>query len=216
MAKFYPKEEREVEKWVTVKGKHVPIYKDSKKKQSMSIKDFDLEDTWTDEEKENLQKALDFISDNFGDVTDIVDGIYKSDKLDSSFHGLYDLNETYKKGKSIYINSKAFGDEDVFIHEFIHAVDEKITAQHKKFGYSFPWEFQSALRSEVYSNLGMAEPEYSSDNFWKDRPAEFFPIAIQAFSSTPKRGYVRRKDFKVSDKSNEALKVLKKYWKKIK
>lgn len=33
--------EKEIEKWVTVKGKHVPIYKDSKKKQSSVVKNLD-------------------------------------------------------------------------------------------------------------------------------------------------------------------------------
>lgn len=172
---------------------------------SMSIDNFKIEEKkWDARERKNLENAINFMSQEFGDISDLIGTIYKRSSINAS--GLYDREGFHGRGRATYFDTGGFASEDLAIHEFTHAVTEEIANHYRELGYKNENEVFSAMRTEVHQNLGKEERKYDGRR-WRDRPAEFLSRNLEGFESNERNH--------ISDESKETLKVIKKWFKKI-
>lgn len=173
---------------------------------SMKVSDFNIEQKkWDKREQRNLENAVNFMSDEFGDIRDLIGKVLKRSINTPAF---YDREGSSGRGRATYFNNH-FITEDTIIHEFTHSVTEEIASNYNSLGYGSREDVLKAMRSEVYSNLGRQEPKYDGRK-WSDRAEEFFSHHMQEYA---KDEYSRRSI--ISDEAKETLKTVKKWFKKI-
>ena len=174
---------------------------------SMTISDFKIEEKkWDARERDNLEYALGFMSREFGDIKDLIGNIYRRSSSKINASALYDRDGYEGKGRATYFATDGYASEDNMLHEFTHAVTHEIAAHYKQLGFKSEGEVYSAMRSQVYSNLGKEEPKYDGRK-WADRPNEFLSRGIEA--------YTRADGNRATPEAKETLKVVKQWFKRI-
>lgn len=177
---------------------------------SMSVNDFQLEDKkWGKRERANFEKVIPFMSDNFGDIRDLIGNIYRRSSSTIHAAGLYDRDGAVKNERATYFATDNYASEEHLLHEFTHAITEEIASHYKELGYESRSDVLNAMRTEIHQNLGKEEGKYDGRT-WRDRPEEFLSRFMEYNTSDR-----RAKGFKPGDISQETLKVIKKWFKKV-
>ena len=169
-------------------------------------------------ELDNLKSGIEFIDENFGDVSDLVGQVLIRN---GSWSGLYDRDGLEGRGRATYFNGSMYIGEGLVVHELTHAISEEIADHFKELGFSHKEEVFAAIRSEVYANLGKTEPTYDNRK-WADRSAEFISRRIESYGHAREdkrdalfNGNADYVDGPIPLENAETLSVLKKWWKKI-
>ena len=217
------KEQEEPDRWVTVKGKHIPIYKDAqgndvfgvgqeqppKQKSSMNASEFKLEQKkWSEREKRNFNDAVNFMSENFGDIKDLIGTVYRRA---GNWSGLYDRDGLEGRGRATYFHTSNYANTELILHEFTHSITEEIAEHYKQFGFNSRDELLRAMRSQVYRNMNKQEPAWNNKN-WSHRPSEFFSRQMEAFAPDEHTRQPRKHSEMYHE---EVLKVIKEYYAKL-
>lgn len=172
---------------------------------SMSINDFSIEEKkWDKRQRANLERAISFMSNEFGDIKDLIGPIRRRTSSTINAAALYDYNGTIKGDRATYFATDNYAGEDTVIHEFTHAITEEIASHYKELGYNSRDDVLSAMRTEVHQNLGMTERKYDGRK-WADRPAEFLSRTMEGNASDRQGG----------SQSKESLKVIKNWFRKV-
>lgn len=215
--------EPEPDRWVTVKGKHIPIYKDAqgkdvfgvgqeqlpKQKSSMQSSDFKLEEKkWSEREKRNFDDAVNFMSENFGDIKDLIGTVYRRT---GSWQALHDRTGALGRGRATYFHTSNYASTELILHEFTHSVTEEIAEHYKQLGFNSRDEVLKAMRSQVYKNMNKQEPAWNNKN-WSHRPEEYLSNRMESFAPDE---YTRQPRKISGTEHKEVLKVIKEYYAKL-
>ena len=177
----------------------------------MTSTDFKIEEKkWNQRERRNLENALAFMSSEFGDIRDLIGGIYRRTSGTIHASGLMDRDGIQGKGRATYFATDSYADESTIIHEFTHAVTEEIASRYKELGYGSRRDVLSAMRTEVHDNLGKQERKYDGRK-WADRPEEFLSRRMEVFAKDDSTQTAQ----KASDEAKETLTVIKKWFRKV-
>ena len=177
----------------------------------MTSADFKIEEKkWNPRERRNLENALAFMSSEFGDIRDLIGGIYRRTSGTIHASALMDRDGIQGKGRATYFATDNYADESTIIHEFTHAVTGEIASRYKELGYKSERDVLSAMRTEVHDNLGKTERKYDGRK-WTDRPEEFLSRHMEVFA---KDDYTQTAH-KASDEAKETLAVIKKWFRKV-
>jgi len=173
----------------------------------MSINDFKIEEKkWYKRERENLESALGFMSREFGDIKDLIGTIYRRSSGLISASGRYDREGYMGRGRATYFATDNYASEETIVHEFTHAVTDEIASHYRQLGYKDEREVFSAMRTQVYNNLGKTEPKWDGRK-WAHRPEEFLSRGMETFTRTDGQH--------ASPEAKETLKVIKQWYKKV-
>lgn len=170
---------------------------------SMSTNDFTIEDKkWSNSERYNLDNAVSFMSSNFGDITDLTgDHIYRRGSgVIGNAAGMYtrDGLAGRREGRCIYFSTNGYASEGEIIHEMTHAVTMEISTHYRELGYGHEDEVYSAIRSEVYSRLGIAEPVWDGRSY-RQRPEEWLSYNMQNFEILSNKDIAESSEYLMSD-----------------
>lgn len=172
-------------------------------KSSMNIGTFKIEEKkWDKRERANLENAINFMSKEFGDISNLIGTIYRRSESSIHAHAAHDHDGLYGRGRATYFSTGNYMSEETIIHEFTHAVTEHIASYYRALDYDTRSDLLSAMRTEIYTNLGETEPKYDKRK-WRQRPEEFLSLTMEGKGSG-------------NDKwSKETLKTIKKWYRRV-
>lgn len=170
---------------------------------SMSAGDYTIEDKkWSNAERTNLDNAVNFMSSNFGDITDLTgERIYRRGSgVIGDAAGMYtrDGLTGRKEGRCIYFATSGYASEGEIIHEMTHAVTMEISSHYAELGYRHEDDVYSAMRSEVFERLGITEPSWDGRSY-RQRPEEWLSYEMQNFELLSNKEQAEAAEYLMSD-----------------
>lgn len=177
-------------------------YKDFKEKYKKAIKSkqgeiqeyYSISDDFKEEEKKEILKGIEYIEGIFGkEVRNYVTVINKEnpDKLKK-----YEAYYT-QKTKEIHFNEKTEIDDykETMVHEFTHAIQDKLQSEYKKLGYSSKTVVSDELRKEIFKANGMKFTKANVKKYVSDYAAENSEEFISECVAVSIRSYKFNKEF---------------------
>lgn len=164
---------------------------------------FGNEKKWNDRSKQEFQKAADFMTEHFGDISDLTGPFYlmgMEGRYLRGAAGRYDRYGVEGKGRAIYLADFGF-ESGIAQHEMTHAITEYIADHYKELGYN--------NRDEVFDAILSDLPEYEyvlknrdKRSYWT-RSKEMISQDIEAMSKT-----------NMPERNKKVLESVKKWYKK--
>ena len=159
---------------------------------------------WDSRDQENLDWALTYMTREFGDFSDLINGVKKRS---GNWEGLWDKEGFELKGeRQLMFRSDRTITKKLATHELTHVVAEEIADNAKVFGFKDRDDFFNTIRSQAYKDANVEEPKYDGRR-WAHRNSEFPSRILEDIPTHIERGQ------SLNAMQKSVLRQLKQYWK---